>query len=89
MLRRSDRKRPSAVLEDRLCSDRIADLDICSFSYLQIGKNCAERSLVNTYNEGLTPSLQRLTSRTPISDNRHCQDKNRSSSDLINNNKSN
>ena len=89
MLSRSDRKRPSAVLEDRLGSDRIVDLDSCSLSYLQIGKHCVEPRQVNTYNEGLTHFLQRLTSRTPISDNRYCQDKNWSSSDQINNNKSN
>ena len=79
MLSRSDRKRPSAVLEDRLGSDRIVDLDSCSLSYLQIGKNCVEPRQVNTYNEGLTHFLQRLTSRTPISDNRYFQDKNWSS----------
>ena len=53
MISRGDRKRPSAVLEDRLGFDRIADLDSSSFSYLQIGKNCVENRSINAGTEHL------------------------------------
>ena len=51
MLSRSDRKRPSAVLEDRLGSDHFADLDSSSFSHLQIETNCDKNRLLSGDNE--------------------------------------
>ena len=43
MLNRVDRKRPSAVLEDRLEIDNIVDLDSSALNYLQLGAIHAEK----------------------------------------------
>ena len=89
MISRGDRKRPSAVLEDRLGFDRIPNLDSSSFSYLQIGKNCVENRCVKTEDEYLEYNCPKsiLNIRSSFSDNP--KDKNRSSIEKLENNKCN
>ena len=60
MLNRVDRKRPSAVLEDRLEIDNSVDLDSSALSYLQLGAIHAERNQHNEKKTLLSPQNLRF-----------------------------
>ena len=62
MINRVDRKRPSAVLEDRLGISHIVDLDSSALSYLQLGAGYVEIGHRNNSNASLNHTNQTFNS---------------------------
>lgn len=89
MISRTDRKRPSAVLEDRLGSDRIADLDSSSFSCLHIETNCEKNRLLTGDNEILNSGGKTFSSKPSLSAYLNAKDVCRNSFEKLNKSKSN
>ena len=63
MQNRVDRKRPSAVLEDRLGIDHIVDLDSSALGYLQLGVTPGEIEQSHENDKSLGPRNHRLKPR--------------------------
>ena len=89
MISRTDRKRPSAVLEDRLGSDHFADLDSSSFSHLQIETNCDKNRLLSGDNEILDSGCKTFFSNSDLGVYLSSKDVCRNSFEKLNKSKSN